>query len=128
MSVIRFSLKCLVGHINCSCSNVGSKRRVLGPHRPFDLNDVPYGSPTAPRLSLIGLLLASEFKHSIQDSATYQILFPRSNISDCEQAYTTELDASAKTSHLRVYLIIRRICIDFREMCSFPLHGRGGIR
>lgn len=75
------------------------------------------------------LLLASEIKHSIQHSAIYQILFPRSMISDCDQAQITGLNASAKTSlGLRVYLLIKRRYIVFRESFRLPSHSREGIR
>lgn len=63
----------------------------------------------------VGLLLASEIKHSIQHSAIYQWFILRSKISDCDQAQTTGLNASAKTSlGLRIYLSIKQIYRKFQ--------------
>ncbi|KAL8858529.1 MAG: hypothetical protein Q9178_005027, partial [Gyalolechia marmorata] len=89
--------------------------------------------PLIPLLSLfpfIGLLLISETKHAIQDSAIYQLFFQKAAISDRDQAESTEPDdTSAKKSiGLRVYRSIKRIYMEFRKFCKLPSRSRGGIR
>ena len=89
--------------------------------------------PLIPLLSLfpfIGLLLISEIKHAIQDSAIYQLFFQKAAIPNRDQAESTEPDdTSAKKSiGLRVYRSVKRIYMEFRNFCEFPSRSRGGIR
>ena len=89
--------------------------------------------PFIPLLSLfpfIGLLLISEIKHAIQDSAIYQLFFQRAAMSDRDQAEFTEPDdTSAKKSiGSKLYRSIKRIYMNFREFCELPSRSRGGIR
>lgn len=89
--------------------------------------------PLIPLLTLfpfVGILLLSEIKHAIQDSAVYQILIKKTAILDSDQAVTTDSDdASVKKSlGLRLYQYIRGVYMGFREICDFPSHSREGIR
>ena len=90
---------------------------------------VPFIPPLLATFPFVGLLLASEVKHTIQHSAAYQALFPKSTVSDRDQPQTIDYNASVKTSlGLRVYLFIAFRYRAFREFCYFPSHSREGIR
>ena len=80
-------------------------------------------------IPFFGLLLASEVKDTVQHSATYEFLFPKTNISGREQPQPIEQNASVKTSPgLGDYFFITRPYRKFREMMFLPSHSRGGIR
>ena len=77
----------------------------------------------------VGFLLTSEVKYTIQHSATYQSLFPKSSVLDRDQPQSAEYDTSVQTSlGVRVYLFIALQYRAFRERFDFPSHSRGGIR
>ena len=76
-----------------------------------------------------GLLLASEVKHTIQNSAIYQTLFPKSSISDRDIPQTAEYNAYLGTHlGLQTYLFIIDRYRDFREVVGFPSYSREGVR
>ena len=90
---------------------------------------IPLAAPLLLVFPFIGVLLASEIRHSIQTGATYQMFFPGSNISGCDQSQNTGPNASAQTSlGLRIFLKIKRLYRRIRRVCSLPSHGRRGIR
>lgn len=86
----------------------------------------PYMSP----------ILASEVKKSIQDSATYQMFFPRTEDGDRNQ---TESDAPKLPIRLslgsrilkrlrKLYQRVAKVYRLFRTLLSLPPHSRSGIR
>ena len=88
-----------------------------------------FAGPLLGVFPLIVLLLAAEVKHSIQPSATFQLVYPKQRPSETDQAQTTELSHSPRnTLGRRVYSSIRKIYGNHREEWSFPSHVRGGIR
>ena len=76
--------------------------------------------PLLATFSFVGLLLASEVKYTIQHSATYQTVFPKSTIQDHDQTQTS--------LWLRVYLFITHPYRALRERLHFPSHSREEIR
>ena len=90
---------------------------------------IPFIPTLLAAFPFVGLLLASEVKYTIQHSATYQAIFPKPSVSNCDQPRNTEYNASKQTSlGLRVSLFIAREYRVFREMFCLPSNSRGGIR
>ena len=86
----------------------------------------PFTLPLLLVFPFLGVLLASEIKHSIQNGATYQMFFPRSIKSRGKQPQNTEANASAEISaDSGVFLEIYR---EVRQVFRLPSHGRSGIR
>ena len=90
---------------------------------------IPFIPTVLAAFPFIGLLLASEVKYTIQHSATYQTLFSKPSVSNCDRHRNTEYNASKQISlGLRVSLFISREYRVFRGMVCLPSHSRGGIR
>lgn len=90
---------------------------------------IAFAPPLLAAFPFTGLLLASEVKHTIQHSATYQTLFPKSSISDRDIPQTAEYDTYLETHlGLQTYLFIINRYREFREGMGFPSYSREGVR
>lgn len=110
--------------------------RMLDPSQSFFvLRDVltnliyPLALPLLLVFPVLGILLASELKHSIRSAAIYQMFIPQTDRSGHAQSQNTAVNVSSQPSlALRVYLRIKTLYHRVRRFFALPSGGRRGIR
>lgn len=114
---------------------------VLDPSRTFCVVRDSFMQVIAPFVAtlllgipLVAILLFSEIKKSILDSAPYQMVFPRPSTSGSGRSETTAPDTFTRRLLLRLRVFLRSIewptelYRRLRQTFGLPLDGRSGIR